>query len=157
MPYFSFKSIDDYKKDLELVDYLKSVSVNDEEEIYESLKMDSAIHNLRPPFYLILKADEEDFKSMFSKFELYDWAVALINSPREYLKKITNELDDKKKYLFSNFLKQLDESPVPLKDQSEIKEAMAKEFYNMKMIKKMVKSTINSEARGKDDNDNKAA
>ena len=70
-------------------------------------------------------------------FELQDWAIASINSPREYIKKITAELDDKKKYLFSNFLKQLDESPVSASEQFELREEIAKSYREILNQKKM--------------------
>ncbi|MBC7715068.1 MAG: hypothetical protein H7177_17105 [Rhizobacter sp.] len=127
-PYFSFKSIDDYKKDLELVDYLRSATLKDEEEVYESLSSTSNIHKIRPPFYAIFKADDENFKAIFSQYDIYEWATAVLNAPRDYMKKISAELDEKKRYIFSNYLKQLDENQPSFKDQSSLREEMAKSF-----------------------------
>ena len=152
-PYFSFKSIDDYKKDLELVEYLRSSSVKDEEEIYESLSPDSQIPNIRSPFYIIFKAENEDFKKLFPLFELHDWALASINSPREYIKKITAELDDKKKYLFSGFLKQLDESPTENKDQIELREEIAKAYQQILNQKKMNQDNVSKKTTEEMEND----
>ncbi len=153
-PYFSFKSIDEYKKDLELVDYLRTTSIKDEEDIYESLSSESPIHNLRPPFYAVLKAEPEDFKEIFSQFDLSDWATVVINSPRDYLKRITNELDEKKKYLFSSYLKQLDENPVSAKEQIELREEMGKRFHQLMLSKSMNKNNTNKKDKEDDNNDN---
>jgi 3-methyladenine DNA glycosylase AlkC len=135
-PYFSFKSIDEYRKDLDLVDYVRLASTRDEEEVYEALSEESHIHQIRPPFYSVFKSKKEDFKFIFSQFELSDWALASFNSPREYLKIITNELDDKKKYLFTSFLNQLDDSSTGLEKQAEIKEVIARRYYQLMMSKK---------------------
>jgi hypothetical protein len=127
-PYFSFKTIDDYKKDLELVDYVKNATVKDEEEIYESLSPDSHLISIRPPFYVILKSSEEDFKYVFNQYSLSDWAIAVFNAPRDYIKKIRAELDDKKRYIFSTYLKELDETPPALGQQGSLREEIANTF-----------------------------
>jgi hypothetical protein len=111
-PYFSFKSIDDYKKDIELVEYLRVASVKDEEEIYESLSYDSHVWNIRPPFYKVLRAEDEIFKEFFNQYDLNDWAISVINSPRDMSQVIYRILDDKKKYIFRNLLKSLDEQAI---------------------------------------------
>ncbi len=134
-PHFSFKSIDDYRKDIELIDYIKTTSIKDEEEIYESLNSQSPIHNIRPPFYVIFKADSDDFKMILSLFDLQEWALATINSHRDYIKRIINELDDKKKYLFSNYLKQLDDEQVQPSLQFELREKIAKRFREIQITK----------------------
>ena len=157
-PYFSFKSIDDYKKDLELVDYLRLASIKDEEDIYESLSSESHIHNLRPPFYLIFKAEDEEFKEIFNQFELESWAVATINSPREYLKKITNQLDDKKRYIFSTMLKQLDETQFDVKEQIELREEIGRKYRQLVNSKKNGKQKNDSQLKDEMNNeDNQAA
>lgn len=136
-PYFSFKSIDDYKKDLELVDYLRTATLKDEEEVYESLSTTSNIHRLRPPFYSVFKADDESFKAIFAQYDIYEWATAVLNAPRDYIKRVTAELDDKKKYIFSNYLKQLDENQPAFSEQSALREDIAK---NYQMIAAQVKA-----------------
>jgi hypothetical protein len=135
-PYFSFKSIDDYKKDIELVEYLRVASVKDEEEIYESLSFDSHVWNIRPPFYKVLRAEDESFKEFFTQYDLNDWAISVINSPREMSQVIYRVLDDKKKYIFRNLLKALDEQGFEAKDQIAIREEMAKNFRQFVEIKK---------------------
>lgn len=136
-PYFNFKSIDDYKKNLELVDYLRTALVKDEEDIYESLPHDSQIFQIRPPFYSVFKTDDLEFKEILNQFELEEWAMAIINSPRDYIKKINSNLDDKKRYLFSNYLKQLDENNLDLLLQSEIREKIGKTFHQFKLHQKL--------------------
>ena len=150
-PYFSFKSIDEYRKDLELVDYLRMATVKDEEDIYESLSSESHIHNIRPPFYIIFKAESEDFKTLFSSYELTDWAFAVINCPRDYIKRITSELDEKKKYIFSTLLKQIDENQLSIIEQVELREEMAIRFNQMMINKKLTASL-----KRKDDKDDES-
>lgn len=135
-PYFSFKSIDDYKKDLELVDYLRSASLKDEEDVYESLNAASNIHKIRPPFYAVFRGDEESFKAIFNQYDITDWAMVVLNAPRDYMKKVSAEFDDKKKYIFSTYLKQLDENPPSLKVQGELREEIAKSYHAYLLQKK---------------------
>jgi hypothetical protein len=151
-PYFSFKSIDEYKRVLELVDYLRATNIKDEEEIYESLSFDSPIFNIRPPFYVIFKAEHEDFKFIHDQFQMEDWAIALFNSPRDYMKKVTNELDDKRRYIFSMVLKQLDENHPTQIEQSDLREEIAKVFKTYMTNKKMHKAEI-SEQKGSEVNE----
>jgi hypothetical protein len=150
-PHFSFKSIDEYRQDLELVDYLRSANIKDEEEIYESLNSNSSIFNIRPAFYTIFKAEAEDFKIVHDKFKMEEWALVLLNSPREYMKKVTNELDDKRRYLFSTILKQLDESQPNLKEQSDLREEIAR-FYKTHMSNKKLNKT--EDIKGIDSHEN---
>lgn len=152
-PYFSFKSIDDYRKDLELVDYLRIASVKDEEEIYESLISDSHIFNIRPPYYVIFRSDSDLFKEFFNQYDLTDWAVAMFNAPREYTNPIYKILDDKKKYIFKNYLKQLDESVFDIKAQIELREEMAKKFKIFSDYKKMHKKEQVAEVNTNDNQD----
>ena len=153
-PFFSFKSIDEYKKDLELVNYLRTTSIKDEEEIYESLSSESQVHNIRPPFYSIFKSEPEDFKHLFEQFELYDWAVAAINSPRDYMKRITSELDEKKKYIFSTYLKQLDETQVSLQEQIDLRDEMANKYRQIMVHKKTAVKAGNEETKEDEANEN---
>lgn len=146
-PYFSFKSIDEYKKDLELVDYLRTATIKDEEEIYESLSSDSPIFNIRPPFYAIFKAEIEDFKVVHQQFQMEEWAMVLLNSPREYMKKVTNEFDDKRRYIFSTILKNFDENQPDFKEQCDLREAMAN-FFKVYSDNKKAAGVKNNEKTG---------
>ncbi len=145
-PYFDFKSIDDYKKDLELVDYLRSATLKDEEEVYESLPDGSNIFKIRPPFYAVFKATDEDFKQIFSQYDIQDWAVAVLNAPRDYMKRVTAELDDKKRYIFSNYLKQMDEGTSLTKEQNILREEIAKNFQTMTAQKLVMKQSMEGTA-----------
>ncbi len=155
-PYFSFKSIDDYKKDLELVDYLRNATLKDEEEVYESLSTTSSIHKIRPPFYAVFRADDESFKAVFAQYDLSEWAMAVLNAPRDYIKKVTNELDDKKKYIFSTYLKQLDENQPPAKEQNDLREDIAKSFQFIS-LQNAENSKLKNEDKVKNENENAQA
>jgi len=161
-PFFSFKTIDEYRKELELVDYLRLAPIKDEEDIYESLHPQSQIFKLRPPFYKVFKADADVFKDFFPQFDLQAWAQASINCPRELIKPIFKELDDKKKYIFRNILKQLDEEGVDLKIQAELREEIGKQFWSFvehrKVHKEQVATVVNEETESENEsNDDKIA
>lgn len=159
-PYFSFKSIDDYKKDIELVEYLRVASVKDEEEIYESLSYDSHVWNIRPPFYKVLRAEDEIFKEFFNQYDLNDWAISVINSPRDMSQVIYRILDDKKKYIFRNLLKSLDEQGFDVKEQITTREMMAKNFRQFIEIQKQnqkVSKTESEQVESETNNEAEAA
>ena len=52
-PYFSFRNADEFKKESEIIKFVRYASITDEEEIYETLGETSTIKDLRPPFYKI--------------------------------------------------------------------------------------------------------
>ncbi len=156
-PYFSFKSIDDYKKDLELVDYLSTASPKDEEDVYESLSSTSNIHKIRPPFYLVFRADDDSFKNIFDQYDVSEWATAVLNAPRDYIKRVMNELDDKKKYMFSTYLKQLDENQPSIKSQIELREDIARTYFQYQSQKQNTKKTNNQDGMNNENESFQAA
>lgn len=148
-PYYSFKSIDDYKKDLELLEYIKRSSLQDEEEIYESLKPDSHLFVIRPPFYKVLRAEQEELKNFVSNVELSQWALALYNTPKPMVKLISACLDDKKKYLLNSQIKQLDDMEFELEMQNLARENIALGFYNYQK-NVIILNTIKKETKEED-------
>lgn len=151
-PYFDYKSVDRFRKDLELIAFLRTASLKDEEEIYESVDEQSIVHQLRPPFYKIFKNSSDSIKMMIDHFSLDQWALALLNAPREYIREVFNNLDDKKKFLFSAYLKQFDERVPHPEAQGEIKEKIAAHFESLMKIKEnQKKNKDNNQQSDQDD------
>ena len=126
VPPFDLKMLDEYNKDKEMISYLDMISIDDERDIYETLKKDSFIFKVRPPFYKVLELPPENLGEIVNSFGLDQWALAIVNSSRQYKKSVSDQLDEKKKIIFSSHLKRLDNYPPTLIEQSIIRLTIAK-------------------------------
>jgi hypothetical protein len=126
VPLLEWKILDEYNKDKEMISYLDVISIEDERDIYETLKKDSFIFKIRPPFYKVFELPAETLGQIVYYFSLEQWALAVVNSSRQYIKSVSDHLDDKKKIIFSSHLKRLDHNPPSLADQSNIRLIIAK-------------------------------
>lgn len=124
-PPLEYALVDSYKKEKEVMEYVRAASIEDERDIYETLSHDSFIIKTRAPFYRVFELDEEKFSKVAENFSIQDWALALINSSRVYIKQYADTLDEKKKYMFSVSLKNLDEKNVKTHEQMLIRERIA--------------------------------
>ncbi len=132
VPVFEYQILDSYRKEKEILDYVRTASIEDERDIYETLSSDSFIVKTRIPFYKIFELNDESFKKMSDKFSINDWTVALLNSSRQYIKRYADSLDDKQRYVFSMTLKRMDESSINKMDQVLMRERMAKVLNEFK-------------------------
>lgn len=116
LPFYDDVMIEQYRKDREILTYLDSVNIEDERQIYDVLAADSFVKKIRKPFYPVFSLPADKLTSFVGKFSLDAWAMVTMNSPRSYVKTIMDNLDDKKKVVFSSSLKRLDSDPVPLSE-----------------------------------------
>ena len=123
-PKNEWKVLESYKKDREILQYLDIATIEEEKEIYETLHHDSFVFSVRPPFYKIFELPQTDFMNLISAFPLEKWGLVVINSSRSYMRQISDVLEDKKKMVFSNHLKQLDSS-VAMAEQSHWRRTIA--------------------------------
>lgn len=123
-PLTEWKTLESYKKDKEILAYLDNVSIEDEKDIYETLSPDSFVFTVRPPFYKIFDLPAADFTAFVQSYPLDKWALAVMNSSRTYIKQITDQLDDKKKLVFSSHLRNLDMKGSSL-DQVHCRKSLA--------------------------------
>lgn len=107
-PKVEWKLLESYKKDREILSYLDRVTIEEEKDIYASLDRSSFVFQVRPAFYRVFELEDEAFRDFVGKFPLDKWALAVMNSSRNYIRQVTDALDDKKKVLFSNQLRLLD-------------------------------------------------
>lgn len=125
-PVLEYSLVESYKKEKEIMEYVRTASIEDERDIYETLSLDSFIVKTRAPFYRVFELEDEKFKSVSDKFSIQDWALALLNSSRIYIKQYSDTLDEKKRYMFSVSLKQLDDKNINSKDQVIVREKIAR-------------------------------
>jgi hypothetical protein len=134
-PWFQATLLDNYKKDKEILSYLDRVNAEDEKDIYDTLQADSFILKVRPAFYKVFELDSDKFGVLVESYPLEKWALVLMNSSRNYIRLVTDKLDDKKKMVLSTHLKRLDQSGVNFQEQNFWKTAIAKEAHKHFVIK----------------------
>lgn len=116
MPLYDDVMLDQYKKDREILSYLDSVNIQDEKEVYEVLADDSFVKKIRKPFYPVFNLPQEKFSDLVNKVPLEAWAFVTAHSPRSYVKMILDVLDDKKKIIFTGYLKKMDLDHVSISE-----------------------------------------
>lgn len=126
-PWFQPKMLENFKKDKEILSYLDRVNIEDEKDIYETLHEDSFILKVRPAFYKVFELEAEKLNVVIDAFPIEKWALVLMNSSRNYIRMVTERLEDKKKMVFSTHLKRLDQAGINFEDQNHWKNLMAKE------------------------------
>jgi len=125
VPAFEWKMVEEYNKDKEILNYLSLISIEDERDIYETLNKESFIFNVRPPFYKVFELEPSQLSSLIQAFSLEQWALSVVNSSRSYIKVIYEQLDEKRKVIFSSYLKNYDQNPPAIADQGEIRQTIA--------------------------------
>ncbi len=124
-PAFEWKMVEEYNKDKEILNYLSLISIEEERDIYETLNKDSFIFSVRPPFYKVFEMQQTELSSLIQAFSLEQWALSVVNSSRSYIKVINDQLDDKRKIIFSSYLKNYDQNPPEIVDQAQIRQTIA--------------------------------
>ncbi len=127
LPAFEAKMLDNYKRDREILTYLGTASIESERDIYETLKPESFIHQVRPPFYKVFELKPENLAALVNLYPVEKWALVLMNSSRTYFKQISDCLDEKKKVVFSSHLKRLDASGAGAEEQEQWRRTIARE------------------------------
>lgn len=135
VPLFKWKMLEEYNKDKEILTYLNMVSIDDERDIYETLSKDSFIFKVRPAFYKIFELDASDLGKVATTFGLQEWALAVVNSSRTYIKSVSDQFDDKRRVIFSSHLKYYDQNPPTIDDQGAMRQRIA-EFVDINYFSK---------------------
>jgi hypothetical protein len=99
-----------YKKDLELISYLRSLDPVVEKEIYLASGEGSSLWKLRSPFYPVMEASEGDLKPFVSQVNIEDWAYAFFNIPKSNRLNIEKCFTDRQKFMLIDLLKKFDRS-----------------------------------------------
>lgn len=117
-----------FKKDRELLKYLKVAETVEEKEIYEAAPKSSMIHEFRKPFYKVLEQDDSFYTQFVDKFSLDQWAVALFNVPRDMRKSIESQFSEKERFLYIQRLKSFDKNPPEKEVVGSLREVIASYF-----------------------------
>jgi hypothetical protein len=111
-PLRSLTVLNQYRKDTDLIKYLKVTDPVFEKEIYGAAPPESALSSLRPPFYPVLDAASDELKDFTSQVSIEDWSLALLNVPRALRSNVEATFSDKQKFRLVELLKRYDRAPV---------------------------------------------
>jgi hypothetical protein len=142
LPERDIKILEKFRRDKELLDYLKKATVDEEREIYQASPKDSVIHGIRPPFYRLFEQEDEFYEEFVYKYPLEQWALALFNVPRALRKVIEDRFSEKEEQLFVQRMRDYDRQPPNLEHQGELREQMARlldEIINRHELEKLDK------------------
>jgi len=117
-----------YRRDLELLDFLKVAEPGEEREIYEALNSDSIVFRVRPAFYAVLALSDEILREMAPRFHPEQWALALFNVPRQDRARVEKSFPDKHRFAFMEVLKRLDQTPPSQEAVGTAREGLARSF-----------------------------
>jgi hypothetical protein len=115
-PLTSAAMLEDYRRDMELLEFLKGAEFEEERDIYAALKVDSIIFKMRPPFSGVFLLEPAAMDEVVQKFTPQQWALALYQVPREERAKVESLLSEKQRFVLAEELSRLEEAQPP-KDQ----------------------------------------
>ncbi|MCB0391397.1 MAG: hypothetical protein KDD58_08900 [Bdellovibrionales bacterium] len=124
-PLAKLEDLDVFKKDRELIKFLKTADIRTEKEVYSAVPKDSMLHMLRPPFYVVFEQEDVVLKKLVQQYSIMEWAVALFNVPRDQRFKIENLFDEKEKIFYLEMLKGLDKNRPDPNKQGELRSRIA--------------------------------
>jgi hypothetical protein len=110
-PLSDIESLNRYREQIELLEYIKLADPREEREIYGACPPDSMIHKIRKPFYPVFEQSEDQIRLLIKSVPFDQWAVAFFNISRSERKIIEAQFSEKQRYLLSQRLKQLDSQP----------------------------------------------
>ena len=125
-PLTSLAMIEEYRRDMELLEFLKTSEFEEERDIYAALKPDSIIFRVRPSFASIFQISPQGMSQLVQKFTPSQLALALFGVPRDERMKVEAALSEKQKFVLEEELRRLDQA-VPPKDMvARIREQIAR-------------------------------
>jgi hypothetical protein len=124
----SIDALDTYKRDLDLIKYLRSVEPTIEKEVYGALGEESHLEKLRPPFFPVLEAQANQIEKFVQSVSLEDWAWALMNIPKNQRENIESHFSDKQRIRFIELIKRFDKTSSLGDSTAEARDKIAKAF-----------------------------
>ncbi len=123
-PLLEWSMLESYRKDREILEYLDTVSIDDEKDVYETIAEDSFVFKVRPPFYRVFELEGDAWVSFLRRFPIELWALTVVNSSRNFIRKVSDGLDEKQRLVFSQHLRRFDQQ-LEIKEQIRQRRAIA--------------------------------
>lgn len=128
-------SLEAYKRDVELSDYLHTCDPTIEREVYGALSKDSALISVRPPFFKVLDAPADIMKDFVQTQSIEDWAIAVLNISKSQRTQIEVNFSDRQKFRFIEYLKRYDKAGLQLSVVGDARARIAKSFQDYELEK----------------------
>jgi hypothetical protein len=116
MPYQTMDLLERHKTEVEVVKYVRTTTPQVEREIYLAAGENSKLKEIRPPFYPFFELDEEQYKTLSTKFSIDEWAVALFETSKTDRTKFESQLPPKLKSRLHEYFKKFDMKDAPSKE-----------------------------------------
>lgn len=127
-PPLEWSLLEGYRKDREILEYLDTVSIDDEKDVYETIAEDSFVFKVRPPFFRVFEIEGEEWTIFLRRFPIEQWALTVVNSSRNFIRKVSDGLDEKQRLVFSQHLRRFDQQLDP-KEQIRVRRTIASTFF----------------------------
>jgi hypothetical protein len=114
-------SLSKFKKESDLLDFLRVSDPHTEKEIYVAAGSGSMLATIRPPFYKIFEMSDAIRERLAGQMRVEDWAVALFNVNRDQRRLIESFFGDKQKFRFLELMKSFDRNPPPVENAGDLR------------------------------------
>lgn len=129
-PRFSFKTLESYRREKDLLDYLKVASVEEERDIYRILE--DELRAIRPPFHAILEGEDWHINALLARITLRDLALSMFNVPKHMRIKLESVLTSKQKFMYYEQLKYLDQNHPDPQHIGHMRERIARIYSELR-------------------------
>lgn len=123
-----------FKRESDLLEFLKTADPGTEKEIYKVSGPDSMLSEVRPAFFRIFEQSEDHHLKLVSKLRIEEWAQALFNCARDDRRGIEKHFSDKQKFRYMELLKSFDGNSPDPEAIGEIREKIAR--ISQELLKK---------------------
>lgn len=107
------KAVERFRRERELLSFLKVADPATEKEIYTTAGKDSFLQSLRPPFFAVFECGPEALDALAPRVRVDEWAKALFNTNRAERREIEKRLGDKQRVRYFELLKSFDIETPP--------------------------------------------
>ena len=104
--------LEQYKRDVELMQFLRTADPQVEKEVYGALPASSSLFLLRPPFSRVLEAEAGKLGEFVATVPIEDWALSLLNVNKNQRQQVESCFTERQRFRFVELLRNYDRSGV---------------------------------------------
>lgn len=120
-----------YKKERELLTYLKTCDSVAEKEIYTASIHPEMLESIRPPFYKVYELKDEQYDKLVPMVSIEEWALVFFNTSRLDRKSIEKRFSEKQKFRYLEILRSLDARPPSPNKVGEVRQKIGRIIQNI--------------------------
>lgn len=127
-PYRDFSAINQYRQISDLLEYLKIATPADEKDIYLTIKAESMLPEIRPPFYPVVEMEVASAGLFVNMVPIDEWALVLFNLSKDNRRVIEARFSEKQQFIFKEKMRSLDANNPDPQLVGEKREQIARIF-----------------------------